>query len=165
MCGEEIAAAAKKCKHCKEYLEPVPSAIPPSPAVANPQPPVENTGGAGMIFCRGCGKKVLESVAMCPHCGAPQQNAVAGTSSKSEDDGPLWVPISSMVMGILSFLISLNVSGNDEDAILGGVSFAISSLVLGTISLCKQKTGKGMAIAGIVLAAIALLVFIGTVCG
>lgn len=28
-----------------------------------------------MVFCRGCGKEIHESAAMCPHCGATQQSS------------------------------------------------------------------------------------------
>lgn len=41
-----------------------------------------------LIFCRGCGKQIHESAAMCPHCGAPnplfQSQSKSGTNESSQ---------------------------------------------------------------------------------
>lgn len=114
-----------------------------------------------MVFCRGCGKEIHESAPACPHCGSIQQ-AVAGLSSVQKKEGPIWVPIVSLVLGIVSVLALFDDSSWDEETILGLGVFAVTGLVLGCISLYnKQRAGKGMAIAGVVMSSIGLLALIG----
>jgi hypothetical protein len=115
--------------------------------------------GADMIFCRCCGKEIHETASACPHCGGVQHPSA--NLSNQENDGPLWVPITSLVLGIVCVLALFDDSGWDKDTLLGLSSSSITGLVLGGISLNKQKTGKGMAITGVVLSSIALLAFIG----
>ncbi len=112
-----------------------------------------------MIFCRCCGKEIHETALACPHCGGVQHSAAA--PSHQATDGPLWVSITSLVLGIICVLALFDDSQWDKDTIIGLGSFSVAGLVLGTISLNKQKTGKGMAITGVVLSSIALLAFIG----
>lgn len=167
MCGEEIAAAAKKCKHCGEFLDgssaspapPVPTPLPiPSPA-NEPQEKAE-----GMIFCRGCGKKLHCSAVACPHCGAAQNPAAGESESKKSTEGVLWIPIVSMILGIVCALACFDESEWDTDTVIGCSSSAVAGLVLGIVCLCKQKRGRGMAITGIVLSALSLLIYIGSMC-
>ncbi|HUN54754.1 MAG TPA: zinc-ribbon domain-containing protein [Smithella sp.] len=35
----------------------------------------------GMVLCRNCGKKIDETVRVCPHCNALQQERAAGKGS------------------------------------------------------------------------------------
>lgn len=112
-----------------------------------------------MVFCRLCGKEVHETASACPHCGGVQHLISAPPHQTS--DGPLWVPITSLVLGIICILAFSDVSKLDKDAILGLGSFSVAGLVLGAVSLNKQKTGKGMAITGVLLSSLALLAFIG----
>lgn len=81
--------------------------------------------------------------------------------SHQANDGPLWVLINSLVLGIICVLAFFDDSQWDKDKIFGIGSFSLACLVLGAISLSKQKTGKGMAITGVVLSSLALLAFIG----
>ena len=117
------------------------------------------TRGERMIFCRCCGKEIHETAPACPHCGGVQHSPA--TSHQHTTDGPLWVPITSLTLGIICVLALLDDSQWDKDTIFGLGSFSVAGLVLGAISLNKQKTGKGMAITGVVLSSIALLAFIG----
>ena len=175
MCGEEIAAAAKKCNHCGEYLEVVPSqtitASPVVPVVTTPQhdpvPTVterkkQDQKSTGMVFCRGCGREIHESAPACPHCGALQGTAQApAVPSQQTNDGPIWIPVISMIVGIICLLSFLDDSKWDGETIFGCTMLAVAGLVMGIISICKQRNGRGMAIAGVVLSAIALLICIG----
>ena len=116
--------------------------------------------GERMIFCRCCGKEIHETASACPHCGGIQHSPAVAPHHQNPD-GPLWVPITSLVLGIVCALSLFDDSQWDKDTILGVGSFSVASLVLGAISLNKQKTGKGMAITGVVLSSIALLALIG----
>jgi len=77
------------------------------------------------------------------------------------NDGPLWVPIASLTLGIICVLAFFDNSQWDKDTVLGLGSISVAGLVLGAISLNMQKTGKGMAITGVVLSSVAFLAFIG----
>lgn len=49
-----------------------------------------------------------------------------------------------------------------HDEVLGACVFAIAAMVLGGIGLARQKRGRGMSIAGLVLGVLGLLAAIGT---
>lgn len=85
----------------------------------------------------------------------------SNSSDKSENEGSYWLPIPSMILGIISILACLDESAWDSDTITGTAVFAIAGLVLGIVSISNQEKGKGMAIAGIILSSIAILVLIG----
>lgn len=112
-----------------------------------------------MIFCRCCGKEIHETAPSCPHCGGSQQFAIANHGQFA--DGPVWIPISSLVLGIISVLALFDDSPWDKDTILGLGIFSVAGIFLGGMSINKQKTGKGMAIAGVVLSSIAVVALIG----
>lgn len=76
-------------------------------------------------------------------------------------EGSYWLPIPSLVLGILCMLALFDESGWDQDTVAGLVLFAMTGLVLGVISVCRQTLGRGMAIAGIVMASIGLLAALG----
>ena len=111
-----------------------------------------------MVFCKYCGKEIHETASACPHCGGVQYFAVA--SPHQTTGGPYWIPITSLVIGIICILALSDDSEWSKNTILGLGSFSVAGLVFGAISLNKQKTGKGMAITGVVLSSMALLVFI-----
>ena len=67
-----------------------------------------------------------------------------------------------MILGIISALALFDDSQWDNDTIAGAGILSAVGLVLGAVSLNKQKTGKGMAISGVVLSVMVLLVSTGT---
>lgn len=110
-----------------------------------------------MIFCTGCGKELHETAPMCPHCGKPQKASAAAHPTQADAKvGPLWAAITSLVLGVLCVLAQISDAGTDSDTTAGCALFAIVGLVLGIISLNISKRGKGMAIAGIVMAVVGL---------
>ena len=110
-------------------------------------------------FCRHCGKAISEAAMTCPECGGVQQ-AAAPLAAKAPD-GPLWLPITSLVLGVISALTLLDDSEWSQHEILGVGIIAAFALTLGAISIKEYKTGKGMAIAGVVLACITLNAVLG----
>ena len=108
-----------------------------------------------MVFCRYCGREIAESAQTCPQCGGVQQaQPTAGANTNR------WMPITSMILGILSLFGSFE-PPPDQDTAFGLITFAIAGLLLGCIGLAKHKAGKGMAIAGVIMASVALLALIG----
>lgn len=88
-------------------------------------------------------------------------SSIPSSTSPTKDEGTYWWPIPSLVLGILCILALFDDSGWDKDTIAGMALFAVTSLVLGIVSVSKQERGKGMAIAGIVLSSVSLLALIG----
>jgi 4-amino-4-deoxy-L-arabinose transferase-like glycosyltransferase len=76
--------------------------------------------------------------------------------------GTLWLPIPALVCSGIPLLALFDPNGWDKDQLLGSFLFITAAVVLASISLAKQTRGKGMAIAALVMAAIALLGTCGT---
>lgn len=103
--------------------------------------------------CPGCGAQIVQQQAPAPQVIIQQTpQTLADEKAKSR-----WMAITSMVLGILSLVSILGLDEFDEEEAMGVLLFMILALVFGIISLCQKRGGKGMAIAGIVTAAIAIL--------
>ena len=115
-----------------------------------------------MIFCTGCGKQIHETAPACPHCGKPQQ-AVGGLHREKSDAkaGGTWAGVASLVLGIVCVLAMFDDSSWDSDTVAGLAMFSVIGLVLGVMAFKISQKGRGVAIAGIVMASIGLLSAIG----
>lgn len=82
-------------------------------------------------------------------------------ASEVKPEGTYWLPIPSLVLGILCALAIFDESEWDQDTINGLFLFAVIGLVLGIIGVSKQVKGRGMSIAGIVLSSLGLLAWLG----
>ncbi|MGR2663694.1 hypothetical protein ACUXVY_19080 [Chromobacterium haemolyticum] len=99
-----------------------------------------------------------ETAPTCPHCGGVQSSAAAATRS----EGTLFFSVASLVMGILSLCTLFDDSPWDKETILGVlIFFMLPGFVFGTLSLAKKMPGKGMAVAGVVLASISIIALLG----
>ena len=65
-----------------------------------------------MVFCRGCGKEIHETAVSCPHCGAVQQVTVKSPKNQS---GTLWLPVPSLILGVIVVLALFDESSWDKD--------------------------------------------------
>jgi hypothetical protein len=119
------------------------------------------TKGLTMIFCRGCGKQIHETAPTCPGCGAVQDAVPVATGTPAASTGH-WMSITSLVAGIFCLLCTFDDSGWDRDEVTGFLLVLITSVALGALSLGQRKAGKRMAVAGVVVSAIALLLFLGS---
>lgn len=113
-----------------------------------------------MSYCRGCGHQIHETAISCPQCGA-QQSPPTTNRTQTAADGSLWLPVPALVCGLIPVLGLFAPDDIDTEQALGMLLFATTAVVLGSISLAKQKRGKGMAIAGVVLGGIGLLAAFG----
>lgn len=106
--------------------------------------------------CPGCGAQIVQQQAPAPQQPQViiQQEPQAPADEKAKSR---WMAITSMVLGILSLVSILSFDEFDEEEAFGVLLFMILALVFGIVSLCQKRDGKGMAIAGIVTAAIAIL--------
>jgi hypothetical protein len=92
------------------------------------------------------------------------QEVVESVNSKRIEDrssGTLWLPVPSLILGLVAFLSLFDDSGWDEDQIAGLTLFSGLAVALGVMALARQHLGKGMAISGVVLGSIGLLCAIG----
>ena len=112
-----------------------------------------------MSYCRGCGHQIHETAISCPQCGALQAHSPNNT--QAVNDGSLWLPVPALVCGLIPVLGLLAPEEPDQEQLIGIGLFALTALVFGCVSLARQKRGKGMAIAGLVLGGISLLAAIG----
>ena len=103
--------------------------------------------------CPGCGAQIVQQQAPAPQV-IIQQTPQTPADEKAKSR---WMAITSMVLGILSLVSILSFDEFDEEEAFGVLLFMILALVFGIVSLCQKRDGKGMAIAGIVTAAIAIL--------
>lgn len=111
-----------------------------------------------MVFCRGCAKEIHETASTCPQCGASQHTATPTTQEISS--GPPWMAIISLVLGIICVLAMFDDSEWDNDTIVGLGIFSGVGLILGIINITQKRSGLNMAIAGVILSAISLLIFV-----
>lgn len=111
-----------------------------------------------MVFCRHCAKEIHVSAPACPQCGGVQSD---GHTAAPGAPG-LWMPITALVCTILGVLACLDTSSWDTDTTVGVGIMGVLGGVFGIISLRTQPQGQKMAIAAIVMAAIVLLVLLGT---
>lgn len=110
-----------------------------------------------MAFCRGCGQEIDESAPACSNCGAPQDSIVKSNSIRLLN-GPIWVPIASLVMGVIACLESLAANTASSDQVFIASASAMVSMTFATITLSKQANGRKMAIWGIALSTISFLI-------
>lgn len=110
-----------------------------------------------MVFCRACAKEIHETAPTCPQCGARQHVALATTNGI----GSPWLAILSLVLGIISILSLFDDSEWDKDTLVGLGFFSVAGLICGIISINQKKSGNNLAIAGVVLSALATLIFVG----
>ncbi|MCG8292673.1 MULTISPECIES: DUF4190 domain-containing protein [Pseudomonas] len=111
-----------------------------------------------MVYCRGCARQLHETAPTCPQCGAPQH--ATSPTNPTTGESP-WMGITSLILGILCVLTLFDDADWDGETLLGMVMLSMAGLVLGIVSINQKKPGHGMAIAGVVMAVISLLCFIG----
>lgn len=104
------------------------------------------------MICPRCNYLNQGDSKFCQNCGAllPQTPNVPN----NRNNGSGGMSIASMVLGIVGFVFTF---------IVIGIVPSLIGLVLGIIALATKKPKKGMAIAGVILSALSLLLFIGVV--
>lgn len=113
-----------------------------------------------MSFCRHCGKELPAAAINCGACGGSQASFMVPASVP---DGPLWPAITSLVLGIAGLIACLDDGDQawDRSTWIGLASFMVASLVFGIFSLYTQTTGRGLAIAGVILSSLSLIFLVG----
>ena len=73
-----------------------------------------------MSFCRGCGHQIHETAESCPQCGA----VVAHKTMREQQEGTLWLPVPSLLCGIVVVLALFDQSKWGMDQVVGRIAFA-----------------------------------------
>ncbi len=141
-CGEEVKFEAQKCKHCKELI--------------------------GDKACPFCGEIVKVAATKCKHCKSELiKSSLISSPKATSDSNRLGFAITALVLGILTFILRIGLRElalenqlTEVEAFWGLMQvgfFILLSLVFGIISLAQKRGGKGLSIAGIILAIISIL--------
>ncbi len=107
-------------------------------------------------FCTNCGKEIAEGNAVCTECGTPVDGAVAQAQPTVViNNGQAKQSNGLAIAGFVTSLVS---------TFLCCGSFSVIALILSIVGAVKAKdyggSGKGMAIAGIVISAIGIVLLI-----
>jgi hypothetical protein len=115
--------------------------------------------------CPFCLEEIKTGAIKCKHCNSMLTNISVNQHDTyievKEKKGTLWFPVTSLVLGIISFLALFDDSAWVSDTYVGLFVFTSTSFLLGLISLNTQELGKGMAIAGIILSLVSFLIGAG----
>ena len=119
-----------------------------------------------LMKCPQCGSQFPDNTRKCPVCdyildGSGYYEPESDISQyeppygsvyeeRPEQTGGTGLAIASMVLGIVSIVLT---------CLFIGILPGIVGLILGIISIAKDKPGKGMAVAGIVTSAIGIVLF------
>ncbi len=116
-----------------------------------------------MSYCQGCGRQIHESATSCPQCGATVRSFVAPQKGTAMADGTLWLPVPAFICSLIPVLSMLGGNAQwSEDQSIGALAFAICALVLGGVSLARQRRAKGLAISALILGFVGLLCALGS---
>jgi hypothetical protein len=108
-----------------------------------------------MVFCRGCGKELHETAAICPHCGfvQPIQSVLIKDSQ--------WMSVTALILSVMCFLNWLNLADWDKDVKSGLWILSISSLALAVTSIQQKRSGNIFSFISIAVVVITMLILIG----
>ena len=110
-------------------------------------------------FCRQCGHAIHEEAPACPQCGAVQEMA-KGLPEAAPDEA-VWLPVTSLVIGIIGALSLFDENEwSRKTALLVGL-IGVLAFTAGVFAINRQKAGRGMAIAGVVLGSLTMLCVLG----
>jgi hypothetical protein len=109
-----------------------------------------------MVFCRGCGKEIHETAAMCPHCGYQYSDLTPVDGKKN-----LWMAVTSSVLALLSFLNWFGIDAWNHDMKTGLWMFSVISIALSSVSLVQKHRGKVFNIISICISSFTILLLIG----
>lgn len=107
------------------------------------------------MFCRHCGHEINDNAVICPNCGVATDNyaAVAKPAATATDQKFNGLALAGMICAIVGII-----GGNYIFCIPSIVGLILS--IVGMVKVKEYKSGYGFALAGIIVGAIGLLVWL-----
>ncbi len=106
-----------------------------------------------MKFCQNCGKKLNEGADICLNCGVVVSNNNNSNAIKNGN--------TTNVLAILGFVFSIVGIFSFIFLIFGVAGLVLS--IIGLVKANKEKTGKGLALAGTIIGGVAVLAWLITI--
>ena len=102
------------------------------------------------MICKKCGWKIYDKAVVCPHCGAPTENAQQKKPVKKKNKSSVnGFAIAGAMLGVAGFIVSIAL-------ISGSIIFIflpILGIIFSALGLVKAKTlknGSGLAVIGLI---------------
>lgn len=106
------------------------------------------------MYCRHCGKEIDDKAVICIYCGVPTDNMNSNVTNPEPADKKInGLALAGMIVGIVGA-----VGGNYLFCIPSIVGLILSIIGYKMVKTCKS--GKGFAIAGIIVSAVSLFFWI-----
>lgn len=108
------------------------------------------------MFCKHCGKEIDDKAMVCPNCGVGTDN-IAAMARTSEENVSKANPCA-----IIGFIFSLVAVIFTFIVFVYWVAFAVGFVlsIIGLVKAKKLNSGRGLAIAGIVICCLSVLIWV-----
>jgi hypothetical protein len=100
-----------------------------------------------VMFCKVCGKEINDSAVICPHCGCRTTQEIQQVNSTP--NGTSAAAVLGFILSLVSLFLSLYCIVPVLGIIFSGVGMSATSR--------GEKSGKGFAVAGLVISIISLI--------
>jgi len=107
------------------------------------------------MFCKKCGQEINDNAVICPHCGVATDNYMKPANPSSTNGGQKLngLALAGMICAIVGII------GGDYLFCIPSIVGLILSIV-GMVKVKELKSGYGFALAGIIVGAIGLLIWL-----
>ncbi len=106
------------------------------------------------MYCKKCGQEINENAIICPHCGVATDNYMVTANPSSNTEGKLnGLALAGMICAIVGII------GGDYLFCIPSIVGLILSIV-GMVKVKELKSGYGFALAGIIVGAVGLLIWL-----
>lgn len=105
------------------------------------------------MFCKSCGKEIDEKALICPNCGVATDNYMTVAKPKAPEQKVNGLAIAGMICAIVGII-----GGNYIFCIPSIVGLILS--IIGMVKVKEYNSGYGFALAGIIVGAIGLLIWL-----
>lgn len=83
-------------------------------------------------------------------------------TSVQQNNNSHWTSITSFILGLVVNVIGMATPKWDKDATIGGIILGVIPIIFGLISISIGKSGRWMAITGVILGSIMILISLGS---
>lgn len=105
------------------------------------------------MFCKNCGKEIDDKAIVCPNCGVPTDNYTAVAKPAATEQKFNGLALAGMICAIVGLI-----GGNYIFCIPSIVGLILS--IVGMVKVKEYKSGYGFALAGIIVGAVGLVIWL-----